>query len=287
MNLRTPSRTASRSASRAGTLRALQDGFGDLGRSGIRSSIGWSAGWWHVVRVGALIVVLALSPSTYTRENRRALAGHIVLDTAPLIPWFALLAALISLVIIRIVVVTAVSYGLTQYALEMVIRTLVLELIPLTAALFVALRSTVPAGSVLVRMHRRGEFEALQRAGLDPLRHELLPRVVAGIFGVLLLAAMSCAIATLLAYLAIYGFTLGGLGGFTRTMGQVFNPGVALIFAIKTLLFSLAVALIPVAAFLRGRVPGASRSSPELESLVRLFAAILLIEVASLMGNYY
>ena len=270
--------------SRTTTLRALQEGFGDLGRSGAR----WSVGWWHVVKVGALILVLALTPSTYTPANRRSLAAHVVLDTSPLIPWFALISALISLVIIRIVVVTAVSYGLTQYALEMVIRMLVLELIPLAAALFVALRSTVPAGSVLVRMHRRGEFDALTRAGLDPLRHELLPRVVAGIFGVLLLAALSCAIATLLAYLAIYGFTLGGIGGFTRTMGQVFHPAVALILSVKTLLFALAVSLIPVAAFLRGRVAGATtRTSPELESLVRLFAAILLIEVASLVGNYY
>ena len=46
-----------------------------------------------------------------------------------MLPWFTLLAALVSLVLIRIVVVTAVSYGLSRYALEMVVRVLVLELI--------------------------------------------------------------------------------------------------------------------------------------------------------------
>jgi phospholipid/cholesterol/gamma-HCH transport system permease protein len=61
---------------------------------------------------------------------------------------------------------------------------------------------------------------------------------------------------------------------------------VTLILVLKTLFFGLAVALIPVAAFLRGARPAGGRTSPELESLVRLFAAIVLIEVVSLLGNY-
>ncbi|MEP7098959.1 MAG: ABC transporter permease [Burkholderiales bacterium] len=269
----------------ASTLRSLQDGLGEIGRSGLRSSIGWSVSWWHVVKVGALILVLALSPSTYDRSNRAALARQLWLGTAPILPWFALMAAVISVVLIRIVVVTALSYGLSQYALEMVIRVLVLELIPLVAALFVALRVTVPSGAELIRLHASGALAASARAGGDPLRHELMPRVVAGIFAVLMLAAVACLIAMLLTYVAVYGFTFGAFAGFTRSMGQIFEPGVTMILALKTLFFALAVALIPVAAYLR-----AARSvgqSPELDSLVRLFAAILVIEVVSLMGNYY
>ncbi|MES3013507.1 MAG: ABC transporter permease [Pseudomonadota bacterium] len=271
------------------TLRNLHEAVGDLGRSGVRSSIAWSVSWWQVLHAGALVLVLALSPSTWAPSVRAALAKHVWLGTAPLLPWFALLAALVSVVIIRIVVVTAVSYGLTQYALEMVVRVLVLELIPLTAALFVALRATVPAGAQLSALHASGALHAQEEAGADPLRHELLPRVVAGMFAVLLLAAVSCGIAMTLAYFAVYGASLGGFAGYTRTLGQIFNPGVSMILALKTLFFALAVALIPVAAFLRGPqsavAPGA-RASPELDSLVRLFAAILLIEIVSLMGNY-
>ncbi len=267
------------------TLRSLQGSLGELGRSGLRASAGWSASWWDVVKVGALILVLALSPSTYSPGNRAALARQLYLGTAPILPGFALMSAVISVVLIRIVVVTALSYGLSQYALEMVIRVLVLELIPLTAALFVALRVTVPSGAELIRLQARGALSAEARAGGDPLRHELMPRVVAGIFAVLMLAAVACLIAMGLTYAAVYGFTFGAFAGFTRGMGKIFEPGVTMILALKTLFFAFAVALIPVAAFLRGaRVAG---QSPELDSLVRLFAAILVIEVVSLMGNYY
>ena len=81
--------------------------------------------------------------------------------------WFIVLSSLISLVIIRIVVVTAVSYGLSQYALEMVVRVLVLELIPLTAVVFAALRCALPNAAEILEMRMRGEFDALAQQGID------------------------------------------------------------------------------------------------------------------------
>ena len=111
----------------------------------------WLRGWWGILQFGAQMLVLALSPSSYERDNRLALARHIYLDTAPVLAWFTLLSAIVSLVVIRIVVTTALSYGLSQYALEMLVRVLVLELIPLTAALFVALRCTIPNGAEIGR----------------------------------------------------------------------------------------------------------------------------------------
>lgn len=256
-----------------------------------RAMLRWLASWWGVLRFGALILALALSPASYSRDNRRAMAQKIVLGTAPNLMWFTVLSTLISLVLIRIVVVTALSYGLSQYALEMVVRVLVLELIPLTAALFVALRCTLPDGAELVEMRARGDLDALQGQGIDPICFEFLPRVMAGVFSVLMLAAVSCVTSLVLAYLTIYGFTPWALAGYTRVVGQVFNPGVAMILVLKTLLFSLAVSLIPMASSsyetasepLRSR----SKTANDLAGMVRVFSVILLIEVASLIGNYY
>ena len=99
-----------------------------------RATMIWLTSWWRLLQFAALILARGVTPSTYRRDNRRALASHLVLGTAPNLLWFCVLTALISLVIIRIVVVTATSYGLSGFALEMVVRVLVVELIPLTAA---------------------------------------------------------------------------------------------------------------------------------------------------------
>jgi len=252
-----------------------------------RAALAWLAGWWRTLYLGALVLVMALSPSSYQRDNRHALARHIVLDTAPVLLWFTLLSSLVSLVVIRIVVTTALTYGLSQYALEMLVRVLVLELIPLTAALFVALRCTIPNGAELARMRFRGEFDALRSQGIDPIGRELMPRVLAGFVAVLMLAAVSCAVALVLSYLGVYGFTRGGLAGYGRVVGQIFNPAVALVFSLKTLFLGLAVALIPMTAGAYGVLVKGMRTRADLQGLVRLFVVVLLIEAVSLMGNYY
>jgi phospholipid/cholesterol/gamma-HCH transport system permease protein len=263
-------------SSRLSTLAALN-----------RKARHWLLGWWRLIYLGALILVLTLSPSSYSREGRRALARHIYLNTAPNLLGFTLMCALITVVITRIVVVTALSYGLSQYALQVVIRVLVLELIPLTAALFVALRCAIASGVELSQMRQNGELQSLRLRGIDPVRSEVLPRVTAGIFSTVTLAALSCVVALVMAYLAVYGFTLSGVAVYTRLFGQVFNPAVTLIFVLKTLFFSLVVSLIPMASALYDTVEQRFRASAELRMLVRMFALILVIEVLSLVGNYY
>ena len=252
-----------------------------------RAALVWLMGWARIIHFGALILVLTRSPSSYSRDSRQVLARLRYANTAPILLGFTLLCALVSMVLTRIVLVTALSYGLSQYALQVVIRVLVLELIPLTAAMFVALRCTIPAGADLSRMRRRGELEALRQRGMDPVAHEVLPRVVAGVFSSITLAALSCVVALLTAYVAIFGFTTTGFVVYTRLFGQVFTPVVTLIFLLKTLFFSLAVALIPMASGVYDIITGPSRTSVEMRGLVRMFAVLLLLEVSSLVGNYY
>ena len=243
-------------------------------------------GWWRVTHLGAQLLALALSPSSYGRRHRPALARHIYLDTAPNLIWFTVLSALISLVLIRIVVVTALSYGLSQFAVQMVVRVLVLELIPTTAALFVTLRCTIPRGVELAEM-RRTAIDGRVADGLDPLRDEALPRVVGGVFAVWTLVAVNCLVALAVAYLVVYGFEIGGFMAYTRIVGQVFSPDVTMIFVLKTLFLSLAVAVIPMASAWSGPQTASESTGRELRVLVRLFVVILLLEVLSLVGNYY
>lgn len=248
--------------------------------------LGWGAGWWHVFHFGALALVLSLTPSTYSRANRAATARQICLTAWRVLPWFTLLSALVCLVLIRIVVVTADSYGLSRYSLEMVVRVLVLELIPLAAALFVAVRSGTGVATEVAQMHRRGEFAALRRAGGDPLRGELVPRVIGGAVAVLALATVSGGVALVLSYVGVYGFSPWGLAGFVHTFGHVFNPVITVGLIVKTVLFGLAVAVIPITVSLE---PGSERRSDSdllLTGMVRLFLIIVLIEAASLAVKY-
>lgn len=237
--------------------------------------------WWGVLYFGLLAVATALTPSTHTRANRTTTAHLMYSTTWKVLPWFTLLSALISLVLIRIVVVTALSYGLSQVALDLVVRVLVLELIPLSAALFVVLRAAL--GSDAADSGYGDDARAWRRSGSDVMRGIVVPRVIASAFSVVTLAAVSSVVALVLAYLSVYGLSPWGFAGYTRMVGRVFDPAVSLGFVLKIALFSLAVAVIPIASLLQGR------SQPELPApngTVRLFVVLVLIEAASLALKY-
>jgi phospholipid/cholesterol/gamma-HCH transport system permease protein len=243
----------------------------------------WLASWWRMLLLGAVALVLAFSPSTYTREHRIATSRQIYLGAWQVLPWFAALSALVSLVLIRIVLVTALSYGLSHFALEMVVRVLVLELIPLSAALFVALRAGL----------------AFSAAGVEPLgaeqaphaawrlRRDLVAEVTGNAFAVLSLAMVSSVLVLVLAYLNVYGLSPWGLADYTRTVGRVFEPTVSIGFALKTLLFGLAVAVIPAAALLEIQRFGSDSRSTMQPGAVRLLVVLMLIEAASLAVKYF
>jgi len=252
-----------------------------------RNALAWLTSWWRLLQFAALLLTRALAPSSYRRDNRRMLSEQIVIATTVNLAWFSVVSALISLVIIRIVVVTSTSYGLSRYALDLVVRVLVLELIPLTAALFVALRTTLPAGVEFAQQRLAGDSPG----PLTALRTQFYPRAAAGVFAVWMLAAVSCVTTLVLAYLVMYGFTPWALPGYTRVVGQIFNPAVVLILVLKVVFFSLAVSVIPLASsYYSGasspllRRTGAAHG---LADMVRMFSVILLVEAASLMGNYY
>ncbi|MDI1246925.1 MAG: ABC transporter permease [Rhodoferax sp.] len=239
--------------------------------------------WWHMLHVGSVVLVLALTPASYTPVFRQRAAQHIYASTWQVMPWFTALFALLSLVLIRIVVVTALSYGLSQYALQMVVRVLVLELIPLSAALFVALRAGLAfnAGAAVMAAKPAAMHKALD---LDHLRDHLTPRVLADAFAVLALAMLSSVVILVLTYLTVYGLSPWGLPGFTRTVGQVFDLPVSLGFGLKTLFFSLAVAVVPMAASLEA---AQQRVTDTIQpGAVRLFLVLFLLEAISLIVKY-
>lgn len=243
--------------------------------------------WWYTLLLGAVALVMGFSPSTYGRARRLATARYIYISTWQVLPWFTLMAALVALVIIRIVIVTALSYGLSRYALEMVVRVLVLELIPLSAALFVALRAGMAFDATAFGLVESGaSAPAASAERLRELRRDLVPQVIAHAFSVLSLGMVTSLVVLLLAYLNLYGLSPWGLADYTRTVGRVFDPAVTIGFLLKTVLFGMAVAVIPIAAILDLQRHPRRLSSSVQPGALRLLFVLLMIEAGSLALKY-
>lgn len=242
--------------------------------------------WQGIFRFAAQALSSVLSPEAYNSATRMVVMKQIYFTAWQILLPFTLFAALLSFVLIQIVVSTAAQIGQSEFALEMSTRVLVLEVLPLITALFVALRSSSAINTEVALMRIHSEIDALEAAGVDTLRMEFMPRVIGGVVSVLALTAITGVLALVLAYLAVFGFQLWSLPDFTRVMGKVFNGAIMAGIWIKSLAFGLAVTIIPVAEGLA--TPKMLFMAPisVLRGMVRLFFVLMLIEVASLAFIY-
>lgn len=248
--------------------------------------LGWLHSWGRVLHFAGYALAAAASRASYTPATRAVTLRQIYFTAWQILPAFLLFSALLGTVLIRIIVSASREFGLSDYALDLVLRGLVLELIPLLTALFVGLRSGAAIATEVALMHILGELEAIERAGDDPLALEFVPRVAAAAFSVVALTVLSGVLAIVIAYLTLYGFSPWGFAEFTRVIGKVFGAPTLLGFALKCLLFGAAVAVVPIAAGLEATSKIKSAPVAVLGGMVRLFFVLGLIEVVSLAARY-
>lgn len=249
----------------------------------------WTYAWSRVFHFAALAVVGALSPSVYNRATRQVVGKQIFFTAWQILPGFTAFTALFSFVFIQIVGATASDFGLYRYALELVIRVLVLEILPLLTALFVAVRTGAAINTEVALMRIHNEFEALERIGVDPLRLELFPRVIGGTISVLVLTLVNIVVTLVIAHVLIFDFRPWSLppGDFTRVIGKVFDWPSMLVLWAKILAFGLAVTVIPISEGLstpRKQIFYAPIAV--LRGMVRLFFALMMIEVVAIAVIY-
>ena len=175
-------------------------------------------------------LVTAFSPSSWTPAAQRQAMQRLWAEARQILPRFVLLSGLLSLAIVHIVLTTSNNYGLSGFALATVMRLLVVELPPILAAVNVALLASGRSAGT--------------------------PQVISRSMLVIAMSALSSAVALAIAYLGMYGFTPWGLGIYTHTVGQVFEPVVLIALAMKTLLFAVTVATLNSAALTLGALLG-------------------------------
>lgn len=248
--------------------------------------LNWLKSWRAVFRFAGVAIVEALTPSVYNSATRSVVFKQIYFTAWQILPRFTLFSALFSYVLIRIVVETAGQFGLANYALEAVIRLLVLEVLPLMTALFVALRSGAATGTEVVLMNIHNEIRAMEEAGVDPLRFELIPRVIGGSISVLALTAVTSTLALCFAYFVVYGLHYWNLPDFGRVMSHIFDLSTVVILWAKVLAFGLAVTTIPITEALAAPQKLFFAPIAVLRGMVRLFFVLMFIEVLSLALKY-
>ena len=254
-------------------------------------SLGAKLTGWFTVGYGLFAflgraALLTLEPATWNRATYDVVIKQIYFTAVQILPVFLAYVLVISWLIITIILSTAQDFGLTAFASEMAIRVLVLELLPFLTALFIALRSGSAINTEVALMRVNNELDALAHCKVPPMQFEFLPRLVGGVVSVVTLAVLAGLLALLVGYLAIYGMNTAGFEPYTRTVSNIIDFGIMAGLIAKCALFGLAVTLIPVTAGLETPKKLFLVPVSVLRGMMRVFFAIVTIEVVSLALKY-
>lgn len=248
--------------------------------------IGWVTVGYGMFAFLAKALLLLLERATWNRATFDVVVKQVYFTAVQILHVFLGYALVISWLIITIILSTARDFGLTEFASEMTIRVLVLELLPFLTAMFIALRSGSAINTEVALMRVNNELDALAHCQVPPMQFEFLPRLIGGVVSVIVLAGMAGLLALLLAYLSTYGLTMAGFDPFTRTIAKIFDFGIVAGLLAKCALFGLAVTLIPVTAGLETPKKLFMVPVSVLRGMMRVFFAIVAIEVVSLALKY-
>jgi phospholipid/cholesterol/gamma-HCH transport system permease protein len=225
---------------------------------------------------------LLLDRATWNRATFDVVVKQVYFTAVQILHVFLGYALVISWLIITIILSTARDFGLTEFASEMTIRVLVLELLPFLTALFIALRSGSAINTEVALMQVNNELDALAHCKVPPMQFEFLPRLIGGVISVVTLAWL----ALLMGYVAIYGVNTAGFEPYTRTIANIIDFKIMAGLIVKCALFGLAVTLIPVTAGLETPKKLFMVPVSVLRGMMRVFFAIVTIEVVSLALKY-
>lgn len=246
----------------------------------------WLRAWGRALLFAFTAAAAALSFSAYTTRTRSIAMRQVYFAAWQVLPGFTLFAAALSWVVIQITVSLAREYNLAQFALELAFRVVVLELVPLLTALYVALRSGAAIVTEVAVMANNGELDEMRSANLDPYEREFVPRIAAAAVSVFALTVVSSFVVILIAYLVMYGASPWGFSEYSRTVALVFSPAELGGFLLKCVAFGVVVAVIPIAAGLDATRDPRSVPVAVMGGMVRLFVALALIELINLAVKY-
>lgn len=254
-------------------------------------SLGAKVAGWFTVAYGMAVFLgraglLLLDRATWNRATFDVVVKQVYFTAVQILYAFLGYALVISWLIISIILSTARDFGLAEFASEMTIRVLVLELLPFLTALFIALRSGSAINTEVALMQVSNELDALAHCKVPPMQFEFLPRLIGGVISVVTLSGLAGLLALLMGYLAIYGLTPAGFDPYTQTIAKIFDFQIVAGLVAKCALFGLAVTLIPVTAGLETPKKLFMVPVSVLRGMMRVFLAIVAIEVVSLALKY-
>lgn len=224
--------------------------------------------------------------NSYNSATQDILIKQIYFTAVQVLPLLFLLGIVFGTIIVALIVHFALDYGLKDHIGTFVIRIILNEVAPLTTVLLVALRSGAAINTEIAVMKVSNELNTLKAFNIDIIEYLFLPRIIAGIISLVMLASLLSIIMLLSGYIYLFFFFETGADLYIRTLINAISiVDFVLLFA-KSLLFGFFATLVPIYSGLGTSMTYTGIPIAVLNGMVKLIIAIMSIEVILLLIQY-
>jgi len=240
----------------------------------------------HILSFSVAIISRMFDGTLNNSAVRMVLLNQIYFTSVQILPLFVGVSIIFGSILIGIVFQILKSVGLTDYVGHILMGFVVTELSPFITVLLIALRSGSAINAEIAVMKVNKELGTLDAFRIDIIDYLFLPRITNGIISVVLLSGLF-SIVVLMSGLLYSKFILGmSVDAYMNVLlNSVEFPDI-IILLLKCATFGFFIILIPMLSGLGASFELTSIPVAVLNGMMRVFSAIVIIEVLSLIVKY-
>ena len=223
---------------------------------------------------------------SYNSATQDILIKQIYFTAVQVLPLLFLIGTVFGTIIVALIVHFALDYGLKDHIGTFIIRIILNEVAPLATVLLVALRSGAAINTEIAVMKVSNELNTLKAFNIDIIEYLFLPRIIAGIISLIMLASLLSIIMLLSGYIYLFFFFETGADLYIRTLIHAITVNDFVLLFAKSLLFGFFATLVPIYSGLGTSMTYTGIPIAVLNGMVKLIIAIMSIEVIILLIQY-
>ena len=224
-----------------------------------------------------------LNPRSYNPAMRMILTKQIYFTAIQIIPLFIVMAVFFGSIIIGVVILLAAEYKLQGEIGSIIITFAVDEFSPFFTALLISLRSGTAINTEIAVMKVNNELNTLNTYKISLIDYLFLPRIIGGVVSVVSLSILFAFIMLGSGYVITLFYMNMDFHTYKYLLISAIEVKDVLTLLFKSIAFGFVVILIPLYSGLKTTKSYTAIPISVLNGMVKLFIAIFLIEVLSLI----
>jgi len=229
------------------------------------------------------VTIRMFAVKTYNSATRMVLLNQIYFTAVQILPLLLAGSVIFGSLLIGVVFQIILDLGLAEYLGKILVGLLVVELAPLMTALLIALRSGSAINAEIAVMKVNNEIHTLEIFNIDVINYLFVPRIINGVVSVALLSGLFSIVVVVSGLLFSNIFFGMNIDVYTGVLLESANSGDLILSIIKAGTFGFFITMIPIRSGFSATDELTSVPITVLNGMVKVFIAILIIEVLSLL----